>query len=153
MHLFALLFWTRIGFLRCRFTKVCLRGSFWCGTHSFKCTGKNPSLNCPETIEAILFFQIGDFSVLWRALIVRHNGILNTNLDITSLSKISDGYTAGHIAQACRQVLTERRLAQLSRRRLVASEFVSPLAQIEPVYAEEEEAYKVSNSLILFLVL
>ncbi|KAA0190040.1 IQ and AAA domain-containing protein 1, partial [Fasciolopsis buskii] len=81
--------------------------------------------------------------LLWRALIVRHNGILNTNLDITSLSKISDGYTAGHIAQACRQVLTERRLAQLSRRRLVASEFVSPLAQIEPVYAEEEEAYKI----------
>ncbi|TPP62124.1 IQ and AAA domain-containing protein 1 [Fasciola gigantica] len=81
--------------------------------------------------------------LLWRALIVRYNGFLNPNLDITSLSKISDGYTAGNIAQACRQVLTERRVAQLTRRRLVASEFVSPLAQMEPVYADEEEAYKI----------
>lgn len=49
----------------------------------------------------------------------------------------------GSILQACKQVLTFRRIAQLGRRRLKASEFVKPLAHYEPVYADEEEAYKV----------
>ena len=35
--------------------------------------------------------------VLWRSLIVKHNGILNNNLDISSLAKVTDGYTPGHI--------------------------------------------------------
>ena len=43
-------------------------------------------------------------SVLWRKLIVKHNGIVGTNLDISSLAKISDGYTMGHINTACEQV-------------------------------------------------
>ncbi|OON23869.1 hypothetical protein X801_00206 [Opisthorchis viverrini] len=82
-------------------------------------------------------------SVLWRALIVRHGGQLTSALDTVSLSKVSDGYTAGQIDFTCKQVLTDRRVAQLSRKRLVASEFIPPLATLDPVYAEEEEAYKV----------
>ncbi|KAF6780511.1 hypothetical protein AHF37_00021 [Paragonimus kellicotti] len=95
--------------------------------------------------QKIILIPRPDYSsrnLLWRALIVRFGGQLTQALDITSLSKISDGYTAGHIASACKQVLSDRRIAQLSRKRLVASEFVGPLASLDPVYAEEEEAYK-----------
>ncbi|KAF5402773.1 IQ motif containing with AAA domain 1 like [Paragonimus heterotremus] len=95
--------------------------------------------------QKIILIPRPDYSsrnLLWRALIVRFGGQLTQALDITSLTKISDGYTAGHIATACKQVLSDRRIAQLSRKRLVASEFVSPLATLDPVYAEEEEAYK-----------
>ncbi|KAG5445315.1 Dynein regulatory complex protein 11 [Clonorchis sinensis] len=95
--------------------------------------------------QKIILIPRPDFSsrsLLWRALIVRHGGQLTSALDTVSLSKVSDGYTAGQIDFTCKQVLTDRRVAQLSRKRLVASEFIPPLATLDPVYAEEEEAYK-----------
>ncbi|CAH8522754.1 unnamed protein product [Heterobilharzia americana] len=95
--------------------------------------------------QKIILIPRPDYSsrnIIWRAQIIRHGGILSEDLDITSLSKISDGYTAGHIAYACSQVITERRIAQLARKHLKAAEFITPLAQVEPVFAEEEEAYK-----------
>ncbi|CAH8502324.1 unnamed protein product [Schistosoma turkestanicum] len=81
-------------------------------------------------------------NIIWRTQIVRHGGILTEDLDITSLTKISDGYTSGQIAQACAQVITERRIAQLNRKCLKAAEFITPLSQVDPVFADEEEAYK-----------
>ena len=35
---------------------------------------------------------------------------------------------------------------QLSKRPLLAVEFVAPLARIDPIYKEEEEAFKVSDT-------
>ncbi|OWK06579.1 hypothetical protein Celaphus_00012391 [Cervus elaphus hippelaphus] len=64
------------------------------------------------------------------------------HLDISALAKVSDGYTAGCILQAIQAVLTERRLLQLSRRPLLTSEFLGPLAKLDPVYREEEESLK-----------
>ncbi|KAK4471393.1 hypothetical protein MN116_004825 [Schistosoma mekongi] len=81
-------------------------------------------------------------NIIWRTQIIHHGGILTEDLDITSLSKISDGYTSGQIAQACSQVITERRIAQLGRKCLKATEFIAPLAQTDPVFADEEEAFK-----------
>nr|CAH8821029.1 unnamed protein product [Trichobilharzia regenti] len=95
--------------------------------------------------QKIILIPRPDYSsrnIIWRTQIFRHGGILTENLDITSLSKISDGYTPGQIAQACSQVVTERRIAQLARKCLKASEFIGALAQMEPVFADEEEAYK-----------
>lgn len=34
---------------------------------------------------------------------------------------------------------------QLRRKPLAASEFIAPLSKIEPIYAEEEEEFKVST--------
>lgn len=65
------------------------------------------------------------------------------SLDISALARVSDGYTTGHILQAIQSVLTERRLLQLSKRPLVASEFVGHLARLDPIYREEEESLKV----------
>ena len=35
---------------------------------------------------------------------------------------------------------------QLHRRPLTAAEFIAPLSKIDPIYKEEEEAYKVEPS-------
>ena len=46
------------------------------------------------------------------------------------------------------QVLTDRRVAQLTKKPLQAVEFVAPLSREDPIYAEEEEAFKVRPLLI-----
>ncbi|VDD74968.1 unnamed protein product [Mesocestoides corti] len=81
--------------------------------------------------------------LIWKVLIVKHGGVLTNALDISSLAKISDGYTMGMMAKACQEVLTERRIAQLDKEPLVASELIAPLSRIDPVFGEEEKAYKV----------
>ena len=85
------------------------------------------------------------FPVLWRSLILKNKGQLRNQLDVSSLAKITDGYTPGHMVSVCQQVLTERRVNQLSKKPLQAIEFVAPLARIDPVYKEEEEAFKVGE--------
>lgn len=85
------------------------------------------------------------FSVMWKELIQKNGGELTNDLDLSSLAKISDGYTQGHMVQVVRSILTERRVQQLPKRPLTASEFVLPLARIDPVFQEEEEALKVSK--------
>ena len=68
---------------------------------------------------------------------------MSPTLDISSLAKITDGYTPGQMNTACTRVLTERRINQLSKKPLQSVEFVTPLARLDPVYKEEEEAFKV----------
>ncbi|XP_020017181.2 IQ and AAA domain-containing protein 1-like [Castor canadensis] len=95
--------------------------------------------------ERILFMPRPDYAsryVLWKHMIEAQGAQVSQNLDISALSKVSDGYTAGHILQAIQSVVTERRLLQLSKRPLVASEFVGHLAKLDPVYREEEESLK-----------
>lgn len=82
-------------------------------------------------------------AVLWRHMIEAQGAKGTQHLDISALAKVSDGYTAGCILQAIQAVLTERRLLQLSRRPLLTSEFLGPLAKLDPVYREEEESLKV----------
>ena len=86
--------------------------------------------------------------MLWRQLIVKSGGVVTLQLDISSLSKITDGYTPGQMLQAAQQVLTERRINQLPKKPLQAVEFVAPLARMDPVYKEEEEAFKVNSNIV-----
>lgn len=85
------------------------------------------------------------FTVIWKELIRKNGGEVTSDLDLSSLAKISDGYTQGHMVQVVLSVLTERRIQQLPKRPLTASEFVSHLARIDPVFQEEEEALKVNK--------
>jgi len=80
--------------------------------------------------------------LLWKTLITRYGGRVTEALDASSLAKITDGYTPGHMVQAIQHILTERRVQQLSKRPLTSVEFVAPLARIDPIYKEEEEAFK-----------
>ena len=82
-------------------------------------------------------------AVLWRTMILRHSGQLTSSLDISSLAKVSDGYTAGMIDGVCAAVLIERRVNQLLKRPLGGIEFIAPLARLDPIYKEEEEMFKV----------
>ncbi|XP_066093644.1 IQ and AAA domain-containing protein 1-like [Saccopteryx bilineata] len=98
-----------------------------------------------QTYERVLFMPQPDYAsryVLWKHLLYAQGVQVTQNLDISALAKVSDGYTSGHILQAIRSVLTQRRMLQLSKRPLVASEFLSHLAKLEPVYREESESLK-----------
>ncbi|MBN3307280.1 DRC11 protein, partial [Amia calva] len=81
--------------------------------------------------------------VLWRHLVRERGGQLTGAMDPSCLAKVTDGFTQGHILQAVRAVLSERRVQQLSRKPLSAQEFIAPLARLDPVYKEEEETFKV----------
>lgn len=82
-------------------------------------------------------------AVLWKHMLEAQGVQVTQSLDISALVKVSDGYTPGQILKAIESVLTKRRLMQLSKRPLVASEFLGHLAKLEPVYREEEESLKV----------
>ena len=79
---------------------------------------------------------------MWKSFITKHMGILSNSLDISSLAKVSDGYTPGQILSAVKEVLTERRVSQQGNKSLQAFEFIPGLARNDPIYKEEEEAYK-----------
>jgi len=40
--------------------------------------------------------------------------MITDSLDISSLSKLTDGYTPGHMVEVIKTVLTERRIKQVS---------------------------------------
>ncbi|XP_072539024.1 dynein regulatory complex protein 11 isoform X2 [Salminus brasiliensis] len=79
---------------------------------------------------------------LWKELLVVRGAQLSPVLDLSSLAKVTDGYTQGHILQAVHSVLSTRRLSQQAKRPLTALEFIPPLARQDPIYKEEEEAFK-----------
>ncbi|CAM4622835.1 unnamed protein product [Leuciscus chuanchicus] len=79
---------------------------------------------------------------LWKELLQAGGAQLGPKLDLSSLAKVTDGYTQGHILQAIQTVLNSHRLNQQTKRPLTAVEFIPPLARLDPVYKEEEEAFK-----------
>ncbi|KAK2096902.1 IQ and AAA domain-containing protein 1-like [Saguinus oedipus] len=96
-----------------------------------------PDAHCPSKPHV---FHVP--AVLWKRM-TEAQGIQPTQrLNISALAKVSDGYTPGHILQAIQSVLSERRFLQLSKRPLVASEFLGQLSKLDPVYREEEESLK-----------
>ena len=79
---------------------------------------------------------------MWRSFITKNEGIITSSLDLSSLAKVSDGYTAGHILGSVKEVLTERRINQQQPKPLQAFEFIPGLARHDPIYKDEEEAFK-----------
>ncbi|MGH0154565.1 UNVERIFIED_CONTAM: hypothetical protein FKN15_027481 [Acipenser sinensis] len=74
--------------------------------------------------------------------IKKNGGVITSALNLSSLTKISDGYTQGHIMKAVKAVLTERRIDQLAKKPLTGVEYVVHLAKIDPEFKEEVEAFK-----------
>ncbi|XP_033620347.1 IQ and AAA domain-containing protein 1-like [Fukomys damarensis] len=94
--------------------------------------------------ERILFVPRPDYAsryVLWKRMIEARAQV-TPSLNLSALASVSDGFTSGHILQATQVVLNERRILQLSKRPLVASEFLGQLAKLDPVYLKEEESLK-----------
>ncbi|KFM70795.1 IQ and AAA domain-containing protein 1, partial [Stegodyphus mimosarum] len=80
---------------------------------------------------------------LWREMILKHHGSITPKLNISVLSNISDGFTAGDIKKTVQSVLTRRRLAFQKKIPLSTLDFISCLAECVPVYEEEVLAYKL----------
>merc|ERR1719494_802865 len=98
-----------------------------------------------QAYQKVLLIPRPDYAsryMLWARLIVKYGGRITSTMDLSSLAKITDGYTQAHLVQAITQVLTDKRIQQLSKKSLTATEFVGPLARIDPIYKEEEEAFK-----------
>ena len=47
-------------------------------------------------------------------MIKKHGGVISSSLNLSSLAKVTEGYTAGRMETAIQSVLTERRIKQVS---------------------------------------
>ncbi|XP_054236900.1 dynein regulatory complex protein 11 [Indicator indicator] len=98
-----------------------------------------------DVYKKIILIPRPDYSsrfVLWKHIILQNGGAITDLLDVSSLAKVSDGFTQGHIVQAVQAVLSELRLLQMTRKPLRTEEFLTSLATQDPVYKEEEETFK-----------
>ncbi|KAM8980875.1 IQ and AAA domain-containing protein 1-like [Sarcophilus harrisii] len=98
-----------------------------------------------KTYQRILMVPQPDYAsryLLWRHLIESYGKFLVNRMDLTALTKVSDGYTPGVIAMAVHSVMTERRKIQLVSRPLKSREFLDFLAKKDPIYEEEKESLK-----------
>ncbi|XP_032429162.1 dynein regulatory complex protein 11 [Xiphophorus hellerii] len=84
----------------------------------------------------------GSRYILWEKLIKKQGGKITNDLDLTSLTKVTDGYTPGHMVQVISSVVTKDRINDLTKQPLTADDFIVPLAKFEPVLQKEEEAIK-----------
>lgn len=82
-------------------------------------------------------------------MIQKHGGEITEALDLSSLAKISDGYTPGHMVRVIQSVVTKHRISQQTNKPLTAAEFVDPLAKIDPIFQQEEESFKVQRYRLL----
>ena len=62
-------------------------------------------------------------------------------LDLSSLSHISEGYSAGAIARTVRTIITNRRVMMLKVRPLVDVEFIDNIAAQEVTYQDDKAAF------------
>ncbi|XP_047231378.1 dynein regulatory complex protein 11 isoform X2 [Girardinichthys multiradiatus] len=84
----------------------------------------------------------GSRYILWEKLIKKQGGEITEALDLSSLTKVTDGYTPGHMVKVIKSVVSQERIQELTKRPLTAADFVLPLAKFEPVFQKEEEAIK-----------
>jgi SpoVK/Ycf46/Vps4 family AAA+-type ATPase len=84
------------------------------------------------------FPEYGSRVVLWQKFMEKHGVNVDPNkLDISTLARVSDGYSAGSIKQTVDRVLTARRVQQLKNRPLKVQEFISPLSRTNFCWQEE----------------
>jgi len=98
-----------------------------------------------QAYQKMIYLPKPDYSYrysLWKELIISAGGnISQSEFDLSSLTKISDGWTSGSICKCVSEALTEKRVLQQKFKHLQSNEFIPALAKFEPVYREEEEAF------------
>ncbi|XP_050436618.1 dynein regulatory complex protein 11 [Adelges cooleyi] len=77
---------------------------------------------------------------IWNDLLFQYSG-LSRKFDVSMLAKLSDGYSIGTIIKVLHEVMTCKRVLQLTIRPLMHVEILNALARHDPVYKEEEEAF------------
>lgn len=111
-----------------------------------------------KVFDKVVLIQKPDYGArkeLWEWFIMcRLNSIKNMNnesknqelknqikIDVSSITKVSEGYTAGMIEQVVFTTMTDRRLENIERKPLVGKEFIPTLSTIDPIFKEEEDAF------------
>ncbi|XP_078073108.1 dynein regulatory complex protein 11-like [Mustelus asterias] len=97
-----------------------------------------------KVYDRVLLIPRADYAsryLIWKNLIEKNGGIITSSLDMTSLAKISDGYTPGRLLQVVKSVLTEHRIHQQTKIPLTANNFLRALSKTEPIYQQEETAF------------
>lgn len=98
-----------------------------------------------SVFQKILYVPKPDYGsrcMLWRNILQAHGAHLSPDFDLSSLAKISEGYTAGSMVVAAREVLTPRRVQQQPVNPLRPEHLVPALARLEPVGLKEDEEFK-----------
>merc|ERR1712061_435409 len=86
----------------------------------------------------VSFPEYGSRVVLWQKFMEGHNVAVDpTKLNISTLARVSDGYSAGAIKQTVDRVLTTRRVQQLRNRPLKVQEFIGPLSRTAYCWPED----------------
>jgi len=88
--------------------------------------------------------QYSSLCRLWGTLIEKALDGENVpdDFDISTLARVSQGYTAGAIAYAVKSVLTPRRVKMMALRPLEESEFLNPLSQCPNDYAAQHKEFR-----------
>merc|ERR1711972_755841 len=87
--------------------------------------------------------EYGSRVVLWQKFMEQHNVFVDpTKLNISTLAKVSDGYSAGSIKQTVDRVLTARRVQQLKNRPLKVQEFIGPLSRTAYCWPEDYRDFR-----------
>lgn len=84
--------------------------------------------------------EYGSRVVLWQKFIEQKGVFVDpVKLNISTLGRVSDGYSAGSIKQTVDRVLTTRRVQQLKNRALKVQEFIGPLSRTAYCWQEERD--------------
>jgi len=119
------------------------------------CTSRpfDDSVDTGELIKAfdekvwVSFPEYGSRVVLWtrfmEAAAQKHGASLDpTKISISTLARVSDGYSAGSIKQTVDRVLTARRVQQIKNRPLKVQEFVGPLSRTAYCWPEDYQQFR-----------
>ncbi|KAF4662820.1 hypothetical protein FOL47_006043 [Perkinsus chesapeaki] len=115
----------------------------------------NPSGEGVDTKELLAAFDekvwvptpdFGTRVILWRSF-MESKGVpphiaTSSDLNLTSLAHLSEGYTTRAIRQTVERVLTSRRIARLKHRPLTLHEFIEPLSRCECSWKEEYKKFQ-----------
>jgi len=85
--------------------------------------------------------EYGSRVVLWQKFMEMHSASMPL-ADISTLAKVSEGYSGGSIRQTVDRVLTARRVQQLKNRPLKVQEFLGPLSRTAFCWPEEFEEFQ-----------
>ncbi|XP_054288457.1 dynein regulatory complex protein 11 [Macrosteles quadrilineatus] len=78
--------------------------------------------------------------LIWAQLLFQYSGV-SRQFDTGALTRLSDGYTVGTLVNVVKEVMTCKRILQLSIQPLTLAEIINVLARYEPIYKEEEEQF------------
>merc|ERR1712217_159094 len=91
----------------------------------------------------VSFPEYGSRVMLWRQFMEQHGVHVDpTKLNISTLARVSEGYSTGSIKQTIDRVLTALRVQQLKNRPLKVQEFIGPLSRTAFCWPEDYNDFR-----------